>query len=519
MWWKKITERVADESAEWGQHRERWLLAGGFGCRGLSRRQDAGAPGRDNLKVERQLIEVFPISADDRSAVPCTVELEFMKRLICDRLVRSRRIQFVLLAWLVLAAAPCVRAEDQNTAAEVRLLREQNALLQKQMQSQGNALESLTQKVRQLESAQSAREVAAGENAPAAASGFNVGKIHLGAEGAVGFFNTGNSGYAPYSEFRVDEARLFLDAPIADDVYFFSDIDLSTRETTSLAAQLGELYLDFENVSQLWGKDGQLNIRAGRINIPFGEEYQNRYALENPLISHSLTDIWGIDPGVEFYGALGKFSYVVAVQNGGVNGVRDFNADKSVTARIGCTANKNWRFSVSAMRTGALDAANDYASQLWFAEGWFRAIGPAATTFHAELVQGDVTRSWSSGHVSLSGGLAHYGDNNPTGNYTRDILFYSLEAQQNLAKKFFIAGRFGQIIADQGYPLPGFGNRGEFFGGNNPATMLWRASIGVGYRISEHLLLKTEYSIERGTGTGAARDNEDFFGTEAAFKF
>lgn len=432
----------------------------------------------------------------------------------------------VLAVGLVLAAVQAVHADDQNLAEEVRLLREQNALLQKQLQSQSGALESLTQKVGQLESAQSNREIAAGENAAPSAGGFDAGKIHFGAEGAVGFFNTGSSGFAPYSEFRVDEARLFLDAPVVEDVYFYSDLDLSTRENTSasgqlggLSAQLGELYLDFENVSQLWHRDGQLNIRAGRINIPFGEEYLNRYAMEDPLISHSLVDLWGIDPGVEFYGALGKFSYVLAVQNGGVNGVRDFNADKSVTARVGYTPNKHWHFSVSAMRTGELDATKDFASQLWLAEGWFRAIGPAATEFHANLIQGDITARWERGHVGLFGGLAQYGDNDPTGNYSRDIFYYSLEVQQDLSKKFFVAARFGQIFADKGYPLPGFGNRTEFFNGNNPATSLWRASLGVGWRLGEHLLLKTEYAIERGQSLGAARDNEDFLGTTAAFKF
>lgn len=36
--------------------------------------------------------------------------------------------------------------------------------------------------------------------------------------------------------------------------------------------------------------------------------------MENPLISHSLSDLWGIDPGVELYGTVGDFNYVVAVQ-------------------------------------------------------------------------------------------------------------------------------------------------------------------------------------------------------------
>src|ERR1035441_8203004 len=159
-----------------------------------------------------------------------------------------------------------------------------------------------------------------------------------------------------------------------------SDIDLATRENTGLNTQLGELNLDFEDASQFWGKDRQLNVRAGRMQIPFGEEYMNRYAMENPLISHSLSDFWGVDPGVELYGSLGKFSYVAAVQNGGGSGVQDFDGDKSVAGRISFDPNKHWHFSVSGLRTGDLNSQNDYVSAVWFGNGWFRSIGsPAAS--------------------------------------------------------------------------------------------------------------------------------------------
>ena len=49
---------------------------------------------------------------------------------------------------------------------------------------------------------------------------------------------------------------------------------------------------------------------------------------------------------------------------------------------------------------------------------------------------------------------------------------------------------------------------------------LWRLSLGLGYRFSDRLVLKAEYSFERGTEVGGdSRNKEDFFGTEAAFKF
>ena len=41
------------------------------------------------------------------------------------------------------------------------------------------------------------------------------------------------------------------------------------------------------------------------------------------------------------------------------------------------------------MRTGDLDANNDFLSALWFGGAWFRSIGSAGTTkFHANLAQG-----------------------------------------------------------------------------------------------------------------------------------
>jgi len=425
------------------------------------------------------------------------------------------------LAFSSLAAAAS-HADDTNLAAQVQLLLQQNALLQKQLSNQGGALDALTKKVRQLESENAARENAESENAAAPAkSGFNLGNVNISAEGGVAFFNTGPDGFAPHPEFRVDEARLFVEAPIWDEVYFHSDIDLATRENTDTKLYLGELYLDFEDASQLWGKDGQLNVRAGRMQIPFGEEYMSRYAMEDPLISHSLSDFWGIDPGVELYGALGKFSYVVAVQNGsGANGVEDFDGDKSVAGRISFDPNTHWHLSVSGMRTGDLDAQQDSISALWFGNGFFRSIGsPATTKFHADLVEGDLTARWHSGHVSAFGGYARYADNDPMMDNSRDIFYYSVEAEQNLPHKFYVAARFSQIFADKGYPIAGFGNFDDYYL-NDLTDRLWRLSLGAGYRFSDRLELKIEYSFERGgEPDGELRDGEDFFGTEAAFKF
>src|SRR5207247_11150654 len=129
----------------------------------------------------------------------------------------------------------------------------------------------------------------------------------------------GREGQFPKAEFRADDPVIAIEAPVWKNVYFFIELKLLTRETNAENFQLGEIYVDFEDVSAAWGQKGLLNVRAGRVNIPFGEEYLHRSPVSNPLISHSLSDIWGVDEGLEIYGRIGPAQYILAVQNGGVS--------------------------------------------------------------------------------------------------------------------------------------------------------------------------------------------------------
>jgi hypothetical protein len=79
-----------------------------------------------------------------------------------------------------------------------------------------------------------------------------------------------------------------------------------------------------------------------------------------------------------------------------------------------------------------------------------------------------------------------------------------------------------QIFASRGYPIAGQADPGEYFYSPfAPLTRtLWRLSLGLGYRFSDNLVLKTEYSFEGGRELGGdARDHEDLFAVQAALKF
>jgi len=430
-----------------------------------------------------------------------------------------------LLSALCLARPAVSYAVDTNLESQLRLLQQQNEALQSQLHEQQELIESLRKDVAGIHKAQEERDAQLANEKAAIESeqssktgGFNFGKVHLSGEGGVGLFETGSQGQFPNAEFRVDEAKLFVDAQVWGDVYAFAELNLATREEQDVNLHLGELYIDVEDISKLWGQPGQLNARIGRMDIPFGEEYLTRDVIDNPLISRSLPDIWGVDEGIELYGSVNKLSYVLAVQNGGVPDTRDFNADKSITGRLSYNPNSHLHFSVSGMRTGDLNAQKDVLSALWFAGGFFRPIG-AGTVFHADLVEGDAQWRWSRGHVKAFGGYIRYDDNDPTANIRRDVYYYSVEGVQDLTRKFYAAARFGQIFAPRGFPIVGEGDMHTYLFGPLSDEM-WRLSLGLGYRFSPNFIVKTEYTFERGTSpNGPDRNHEDFFATEAVFGF
>ena len=343
----------------------------------------------------------------------------------------------------------------------------------------------------------------------------------ISGEGALGFFDTQADGSFPDSEFRIDEARLFLDAKLFDDGYLFTEVMITEREARNTDLRVGEIYVDLENISRWFGLDDVTNLRIGRFDIPFGEEYANRGPIENPLISHSLSDFWGIDEGFALYGRARNIDYIVALQNGGHPSLHDHDADKSVVARLGYEPTTGLRVSISAMRTGDLDVEGDKLSELWFGNGFIRSLGnpDSTTTFDAELLQADLKWSWLNGHMLLSGGYLNYDDNDPDNDNARDVYFFHVEGLQYLGEKIFAAARFSQITADDGFPIVGQGTFSKFFS-ESLTEDIWRLSLGLGFKWQDNFILKAEYSFEQGEDVdGKDLDNQDMLGLQAAYSF
>ena len=396
--------------------------------------------------------------------------------------------------------------------ADMKDLAEQNRLLAEQVRAQQKQIDELRSRLDHMNEPE----------APAAVA--ETGRqLRLSGELGVAYFDTGSNGWAPNAEFRVDDAKIFVEAPIWKNVYLFGGLEITTREANDEYFHVGELYVDVEDLWRL-DRNHTLSLRAGRMNLPFGEEYLVRNVVDNPLVSHSLADIWGIDEGVQVYGQLGPVRYNLAVQNGGYESTRDFDSDKSVVARIGFDPTPQLSLSASAMRSGDLTSAGDEFSAAWFANAFFRPIGPpgAATVFDVKLAEVDAAYRWKTGHLKGNYGWASYRDNNPSADYSRDMTYYSVEGLQHVTGGLFAAARYSAIDAPGGYPLAGQGNAGKYF--YNPfATLtkdLQRLSVGVGYRFSDPLVWKLEYSWEDGHLTnGTKRDAEDMLSSLLGMRF
>jgi hypothetical protein len=417
------------------------------------------------------------------------------------------------------AAGTAVIHGADSTSLEQRLnqLETQNRALREELTSQRHLIHSLQEKI----SSQQKQDSDTASDREVIEPAFKLGRLRISGEGGVAYFHSGSAGQYPDGSFRVDEAKLFSEAPLWESTYVFAELDVVTREANDEFFHLGELYIDFENVLRRWTDLNLLSVRLGRIDIPFGEEYLVRDVIDNPLVSHSLTDFWGIDEGIELYGSAIGFDYIIAVQNGGHPTLRDYDSDKSVAGRLGYNFGNFARLSFSGIRTGDLSTDGDELSELWFGNGFFRSLGPGDTTetFSATVYELDAQFFWKTGHLKLAGGLYEYDDSDATVDRSRDGQFYSAEIVQHATTKLYGAARVSQIFADDGMPIIGHGDFGNYFYG--PLTEdLWRLSIGLGYRWNENLLAKVEYTFERGELTnGMERDQHDFFGAEIGFKF
>ena len=207
--------------------------------------------------------------------------------------------------------------------------------------------------------------------------------------------------------------------------------------------------------------------------------------------------------------------------NGGHPTFRDANEDKAVTGRIGYEPFSWLRASISASRSGDLDVNGDRISAQYFGNGFFFPLGEGETTdsFNVGLLQADVELSWRSGRLWGGGGYIDFEESGPEAVKDHTGSYFQLGMVQTIYGDLYGAGRFSQIFANDGFAIVGQGSI-ENFKESELTDNLWRLSLGLGYRLNAHVVLKAEFSMERGEDIlGNDLKDRDMIGLQLAFGF
>ncbi len=134
--------------------------------------------------------------------------------------------------------------------------------------------------------------------------------IDVSGLGAFWLIDSGRDGARPDPGFVIKESSLFIEAQAWEDVSVFFEVQTTMLQRDSTHdVRTAELYAHFRNILRRWG-DGLLNIKIGRVDIPFGEEYLWQDAPDNPLVSNSAAYPWLWDEGAVFYGNIEKVGWV-----------------------------------------------------------------------------------------------------------------------------------------------------------------------------------------------------------------
>lgn len=289
------------------------------------------------------------------------------------RRAESRRLALALCV-LALVAGRGVRAADEVLERRV---------------------ETLEQRLRELESQRGeAPDAPAPE--PASEPGDGPGDslaewarhVRLGGSANTGFYYGQSDSVMADHDFRIWDARLFVDAELGGEVRVADrllvrnaglSLEWNIARIGTLQNNLGDLYLELQGL----GGSGLANLRVGRFQLPVGESYL-RYGKgvpDKPFITNPVGGPWFWDEGLELYGATrdGRLGYVASVTDGEEPwgaAESDPDPDKQVSLRVFADPLPWLHVSISGLRSGRLGApGRSAAGSLWLGESWARAFG------------------------------------------------------------------------------------------------------------------------------------------------
>ncbi|MBI5850377.1 MAG: hypothetical protein HZB39_04970 [Planctomycetes bacterium] len=318
--------------------------------------------------------------------------------------------------------------------------------------------------------------------------------------GAVGFLDTGDDGTRPDGGFLIQEASLFVEAHAWENLSFFYEVQTNRLgQDGAKYIRTGEVYAHFSN---LWSDDdgNAVGLKAGRIDIPFGEEYLWQDATDNPLISNSAGYPYGFDEGLLLYGSYAGVGWVASITDGTDGRSIEDDPAKALTAKLYGSPCEDLYLSASLMKNGdagesAFEFGGSHFVPVGSGAGQPSVLGDSPSTkVDATLFELDTRwRFLRQGTLAGSFGQAHVDD--PIDAFDRDLTWFAVQPRWDFSGGFYAVARWSEIgtyDAGEGYHFDGKtladGNVAYGF----DAKRLRRISVGLGWKPNPRTLVKLE---------------------------
>lgn len=261
---------------------------------------------------------------------------------------------------------------------------------------------------------------------------------------------------------------------------------------------LRDAYLSFRDLIP-----GMLGVRFGRMPYAFGDEYLQFDAPDNPLVSHSVAFGWGYDEGLALFGKLtDEISYIGTLY---VDSSLGNGADDSISKGKGLKLMGDhgpWHWS-----TSYFDAGESTQHEFWLGRRPIDPVGATgspgraspSTSVGAAFYEGDLAYRWSQGYLALAMGGGMQDDRSELHDRTFD--WYKVESVHHFRPNWYVAGRYSGIGVEdptQGYQFRNFEDDSAESAGvtlNADINSLQKASVGLGYELSEWTTIKLEHSV------------------------
>jgi hypothetical protein len=344
-------------------------------------------------------------------------------------------------------------------------------------------------------------------------------RINLSGFGAVGYTRTSDTKDAaaePNGSFEVNQVNLFIEADLSDDISFFYELEaVGLAQSAKDTNRSNETYVKINNAM---GEE-TFNLKVGRFDYNFGEEYLIQDANTNPFVDFTVAWPHGRSEGVELSGNYSDVGWVVGLTNGNASRSQDSNVNKTVNAKLYGNITDDLYVSGSFMTGNAGVHAFEFSGTNPSVVAGSPSASVDSTTYQVDV-------KWNfdgKSNIAAYYGMSEIDDN--ANAFDRDLNYWAITPQYFIADDLYVAFRYSAIGTwenDEGYSFAANNySNGNAYG--YTLESVERYQLGLGYYIEPNVLAKLEYhhdDFEQIDGANAGLDDtRAFYGAMVVVTF